>query len=809
MPAGADETLAGDHALVVGISRYPRLAAEGVAANLEGPDNDAEAVCNWLADPQGGRLPPENVLLVRSADLAAGATDPQPTCYAIQQKLEEIRAKTSKRRGRRLYLFFAGHGFSPELEEAALFTAEASRSTPMHVYAHAWLRWFRRAQRFEQSVLWVDACMNYEQTVPVQTVPIREELGTGVPGPAFIGVAAQTKSALELPMRDGQVHGVFTWTLLKGLEGAAANRRGRVTGESLRNFLHNAMADFLPAEAKKAASVDLQPFIRADEGIEFVRLESRPVCPVSLSIPAASAGQQLRIWSGAPHRQIVGEALDGPAWSGQLVRGLYVADVPDAGLRQGFQVTGVGDVDAGIVANGPPVTVCDGSTLLTLDVQVTNPATSVVVVDDEFQRVVTATGRLTDREAPGVYKVRTQFGRDMTTATDEIVLLDSDLVVGAAPPALSSPALAGVAAQPAGTPAGGAEAGSGISVVGRYWTGGRGAERAGLPHPLAGLQLVDDKDQIAGDLAADSTVADGQAEPVAGWHRALDPGFYRLRQTLADGRVYEGSVVVCDGWLTKVVVRRIPGLGGGWRAAGTSTDGPVDADDVAIFMHRSGTTAVPERDEVIEAARLALVQGGDVFGGGRGSDLRRALLEEYDEPIAALIGCHLLLRAMAGPTGTQTDRGAVFDRAVERLRSLLGSGRDEHPDVHALSLQCTTERLRAAGPVAAPPMFADSWRLLVNASYDRPDLLPPAMWEQVHASIRKGPFFVWAVDDATKGAHAQQLARWLHRAETVGSGPPTDGTDVPLPPTIRDAGRQLRIPAAALAGLWEGRTGRP
>jgi hypothetical protein len=106
-------------------------------------------------------------------------------------------------------------------------------------------------------------------------------------------------------------------------------------------------------------------------------------------------------------------------------------------------------------------------------------------------------------------------------------------------------------------------------------------------------------------------------------------------------------------------------------------------------------------------------------------------------------------------------------------------------------------------------MFADSWRLLVNASYDRPDLLPPAMWEQVHASTRKGPFFAWAVDDTTKAAHAEQLARWLHRAEVVGSGPPTGGTDVPLPPTIRDAARQLGIPAAALAGLWEGRTGRP
>ena len=65
-------------------------------------------------------------------------------------------------------------------------------------------------------------------------------------------------------MPDGQVHGVFTWTLLQGLRGGAADERGRVTGESLRNFLFTVMPEFLPDYARATPpSVDLQP-VRPD-----------------------------------------------------------------------------------------------------------------------------------------------------------------------------------------------------------------------------------------------------------------------------------------------------------------------------------------------------------------------------------------------------------------------------------------------------------------------------------------------------------------------------------------------------------------
>ena len=235
---------------------------------------------DWLVDPQGGQLLPANVRLVRSADFRANdPRGPQPAKARIENELQWIEEQTRGVSGNRLYLYFSGHGFSPVLEEGALFTAAATQISPEYVYAHAWMRWFRRAQRFRETVLWMDSCMNYQQSIPVNEVLMRPQVGTGVPGPAFMALAAQTKSALEYQMPDGQVHGVFTWTLLQGLRGGAADEYARVTGESLRSFLFTVMPEFLPAQARNSTSVDLRPFVRADEGMVFRRLPGTPEIP--------------------------------------------------------------------------------------------------------------------------------------------------------------------------------------------------------------------------------------------------------------------------------------------------------------------------------------------------------------------------------------------------------------------------------------------------------------------------------------------------------------------------------------------------
>ena len=694
--------------------------------------------------PDGGRLEPANVKLIRSADF-----DPiDPTIHSqqereIERELKWVEQQTETAAGNRLYLYFSGHGFSPVLEEGALFTAEATQTSPEYVYAHAWMRWFRKAQRFRETVLWMDSCMNYEQSIPVNEVLMRPKIGTGVPGPAFIALAAQTKSALEHLMPDGQVHGVFTWTLLQGLRGGAADERGRITAESLRNFLYTVMPEFLPASARNSSSVDLQPFVRADEGMVFRRLPARPKYPVQLVLPAASVGTELRIWTGRPLAQVASEVLSSAEWTGELVRGVYVAEVPAAGLRHGFQVSGAGPVEEVVSRTGSAVAVPDASELFTLSVVASNAAAAISVMDYQFDRIFSETGELHEREMPGVYKVRVGFGRDITMISDDELLLDRDTVLSGPGPErmLSSPApVPGAAstdeshvapfekaADRRGAFSGPSAGRSMISLLARFWTEPGDPATAAVgsapppPHPLQGVRLVDVAGQPVADLSRESRVlGNAETDTAAVWEQEVPPGAYFLRQALPGGRQYEGAISASPDWVTQVAIQRATSTG-----APSGGAGRVEAiSDVAVFMRRQGVDRTPDQDAVIEGARIALTQGRNLFADGRGAQLAELLLAESADPIAGIIGGHLLLQAIdespADPVRTEQ-----FESAVTNLRSLVGP---DHPDVEALSLRCTNVSLRTTRPFVAPPMFRHSWQLITAASYQRPELVPAELW---------------------------------------------------------------------------------
>lgn len=811
-----------DYAVVVGIARYPGLSIDGMAADLAGPDNDAQAVRDWLVDPDGGGLDPVNVRLVRSSDFdPLDPAGPQPATERVEREMDWIEQQTRATVGGRLYLYFSGHGFAPRLEEGALFTAEATALRPSYVYAHAWLRWFRHAQRFRESVLWMDCCMNYRQSIPTNEVLIRTQVGTGVPGPAFVALAAQTKSALEHTMADGRVHGVFTWTLLKGLRGGAADERGRVTGDSLRTFLHNVMPEFLPDAVRRAGSVDLQPHVRADEGLVFRQLPAPPRHRVRLTVPPTAVGARLRIWADRPYIDVVDETLTGTVWQGELERGLYVAELP--GLRHGFQVSGAGEVAVTVSRAGPAVLARHGGERFTLQVRAASPAASITVTDYAFERVFAGTGELRVRDKPGVYKVRAEVGRDITRLSEQIVLLDRDLLVAddAAPPVPSPAPIEGsaqthghhrdpfyAAADRTGAFSGAAPGRCALSVLSRFWTAADAPPAGPAPHPMTGLRLIDAAGQVVAHLSRDCQVDDRAAvDPVAVWERELTPGPYFLRHILPDGRCFEGSVVVCAGWVTQVAIQRAaPRPADATHQAAVGTIG-----DAAVFMRPAGgAPRSADQDAVIEAARLALVQGRNLFGDGHGAELQELLLQKYGDPVAGIIGAHLLLRAIDGgkPDAALTAR---YDEAVRALRDLVGTA---HPDVEALSLRCADPTLRAEGPFGHPPMFSHGWQLVTAASYGRPSLVPQQLWQRVHAAATLGPFFVWAVDDDTRAAHAELLSRWIDgfaatgpgQSAGAGAGPPTPA-GAGLPPAARDAALQAAVPASGANALWAGRSG--
>jgi hypothetical protein len=151
-------------------------------------------------------------------------------------------------------------------------------------------------------------------------------------------------------MPDGRVHGVFTWTLLKGLRGGAADegpdhrrepahlpvqrhagvptrecvqdRFGRPAAVRPRGPGHGVRPVARPTEVQGA------PHRTADRG--------RPAA-ADLGRPAVHRGRR----TGADRRR-VGRGAG---------RGLYVAELP--GLRHGFQVSGAGDVDVAVTGTGP------------------------------------------------------------------------------------------------------------------------------------------------------------------------------------------------------------------------------------------------------------------------------------------------------------------------------------------------------------------------------------------------------------------------------------------------------------------------
>ena len=113
-----------DYAIVVGINDYadPRM-------RLKGALNDANDFVAWLRSPDGGRLAPDQV---DPFTLLSDASSETPTVAQVWQKIGAMLklAKDAQggRLGRRLYIFFAGHGVAHAPDDSGLLTVETQPS---------------------------------------------------------------------------------------------------------------------------------------------------------------------------------------------------------------------------------------------------------------------------------------------------------------------------------------------------------------------------------------------------------------------------------------------------------------------------------------------------------------------------------------------------------------------------------------------------------------------------------------------------------------------------------------------------------
>lgn len=795
-----------DHyALIIGLRKYPGLGDP--PAHLKGPENDAAAMEQWLTDPGGGALPPENVKVLSSR----GARKNRPDRGEIEAKMfmwvEALAEKNEKNRlgrrvGQRLYFHVSGHGFSAERGQGCLIAANAlSNSTSSNISASAWLQWWQEADYFSEFVLSMDCCMDRMSFVNPAEPPLAGVSANKEKGPSFVAFAAQrNQRAVErpIPHDNSPVQGVFTWVMLQGLRGAAADDLGRVTGHSLAKWLRNAIQPWLYERDLANASISKLPeIVTEDDTLLLAQIATPFLFDITLQFDAACAGLTGRLWSGVPSTpQPLLIGADGKVEL-KLTAGLHAAEVT-AGLttwRQAFAVTRAAVVP--VTATGAPITQSAG--LQTLAVPTSDPSLQIQVTGAHFRPMATGYGKLKALLPFGLYRVTRLVGRKFM---EDFVILDAPwpqaAILAPMPEITSAAPLPGTAAtrnyhqdalfpkwlrpkakQPVLQVGTGAE----LLVMARCFT----AEHAESPirRPWDGVKVLDSNGAVIADLAEHGYRDDKAADPWAVCRMTVAPGNYTLRYGASPGMSnLERSLHVP------------PAADGGapWRLEAyllhrSAAGAPAAAADSAssLFMRRVGTLDW-ETDLLLEKARVALADDRPILN----DDLAPLLFEGVAASLASMIGGHLVLLAeekgFASPVS--------LDEVVVQLRHLVGS---DHPDVEALSLRCIDPALRRTTPFGAPPLLERSWRLMVAASQDVPDLVPLPLWRRVQARVASMPYLVWSADTVVQTSQNEALRETLLRETRDGMPPASPAQEKPTP--------MAAFQAAGLSGRPEQRSG--
>jgi hypothetical protein len=329
-----------DQALVVGISRYAAAAANPPwLPNLNGPDNDAAAVREWLKRGDGGGLPDENVRVIRSADFA-NPVNIGPQQQAVVDAFTELKnlptdAFEGQYAGRRLYVYVSGHGMAARREDAALVTAEATLDDRLNVLVNSWFDWFWYAARFKEFVLWIDTCATRQPVGFLRPCPWPPEFRVDSGGgDLFVAFAAEYgKMAVENQL-EGEWHGVFSYALLKALNGAIG---GPVTSEALKGYLHNSLGSFMTQAQLNHSGVAKEPAFGTTDPMVFTT-PPRQSFAVTLEFPTDCIGKEATISTG--QGLIHTTTLHQTQWTVDLEAGGFAAYVEELDRTYAFGVTG-------------------------------------------------------------------------------------------------------------------------------------------------------------------------------------------------------------------------------------------------------------------------------------------------------------------------------------------------------------------------------------------------------------------------------------------------------------------------------------
>jgi hypothetical protein len=402
-----------------------------------------------------------------------------------------------------------------------------------------------------------------------------------------------------------------------------------------------------------------------------------------------------------------------------------------------------------------------------LHVETGSSLAEVFLIDHAFALVDRAIGRLDASVEQGVYKVKAQLG-DATTERllvlngDQTVDLSDELSVASPAPLkgtsktheLHMDAAVADSSKVAASPGSGAW----IFLCTRRWTS-RNPDAADAPAPAAPppLSLRRPDGTVIVDLEEDDREESAKHDPIAGTTVEVDPGSYVLGWSDDSGLTAEQTVQAVREWHTQVFLLEDGEAGG--------PDGSV-RQEISVLMGRDPFSANDPTLRVAEEARAALAQERMVAS----EFINESLFGKFDNPMLGLFGAHLMLLGRTAAREAEKEESrrrsdvkrirapvsfdqSLFDHVVANLRELLGA---DHPDVIALATKSSDHSLDALEPVAVPPMLWRSWVLLIEASNERPELVPVATWRRTAKLLPLRPFLAWSSDESSASVEAWQ-----------------------------------------------------
>jgi len=213
------------YAVIVGISHYQRLPDKW---QLQFPERDAQSIYTILISPEGGNFKQENVHVL---------TGSKATLAAVRHEIGDWLPSVAKD-GDRVLIYFAGHGLVYQ-NRGYLAPVDldldniGATGYPMEELGAA----IGSKIQAKSKILLTDACHSGAIS-PADTENLNGKLAALDKSLFSLTASRASERSFESPDLEGG-HGVFTYYVVKGLEGTAdANHDGIVTADELSEYVH-------------------------------------------------------------------------------------------------------------------------------------------------------------------------------------------------------------------------------------------------------------------------------------------------------------------------------------------------------------------------------------------------------------------------------------------------------------------------------------------------------------------------------------------------------------------------------------------